>query len=99
MVTSETALFADNVLAVREERHLSQSDVSDRSGIHVTEVSRIERGLRDLRLSTLLRLACALEVEPARLIGGIGALPAAGQCQRCSTRGRVPSRTDCQCRP
>jgi transcriptional regulator with XRE-family HTH domain len=71
MATREITLFADNVLVARKERHLSQSEVSDRSGIHVTEVSRIERGLRDLRLSTLLRLARALEVEPARLIGGI----------------------------
>jgi transcriptional regulator with XRE-family HTH domain len=71
MITREIALFADNVLVARKERHLSQSEVSDRSGIHVTEISRIERGLRDLRLSTLLRLARALEVEPATLIGGI----------------------------
>lgn len=70
MVTREITLFADNVLVARKEKHLSQNEVSKRSGIHVTEVSRIERGLRDLRLSTLVRLARALEVEPGRLLGG-----------------------------
>lgn len=70
MATREITLFADNVLAVRNEKRLSQSDVSSRSGIHVTEVSRIERGLRDLRLSTIIRLARALEVDPVRLLEG-----------------------------
>jgi transcriptional regulator with XRE-family HTH domain len=62
------ALFAEDVARVRRERQLSQSQVSRRSGIHVTEVSRIERGLRDPRLSTLIRLACALEVQPGTLL-------------------------------
>jgi transcriptional regulator with XRE-family HTH domain len=50
---------------------LSQTQVSARSGIHVTEISRIERGLRDPRISTLIRLARALKVRPARLLDGI----------------------------
>jgi transcriptional regulator with XRE-family HTH domain len=61
-------LFAENIARVRREKHLSQSEVSRRSGVHVTEVSRIERGLRDPRLSTLIRLACVLEVEPGQLL-------------------------------
>lgn len=68
---NEIAIFARNVARVRTQQHLSQAQVSRRSGIHVTEVSRIERGLRDTRLSTLIRLAHALEVQPARLLDGI----------------------------
>jgi hypothetical protein len=41
MITREIALFAGNVLVVRKERHLSQSEVNERSDIHVTEVSRM----------------------------------------------------------
>jgi transcriptional regulator with XRE-family HTH domain len=68
---NEIATFAHNVATTRTRQHLSQTQVSSRSGIHVTEVSRIEHGLRDLRLSTLIRLAHALEVHPARLLDGI----------------------------
>jgi transcriptional regulator with XRE-family HTH domain len=45
--------------------------VSTRSGIHNTEISRIERGLRDQRMSTLIRLARALRTAPSRLLDGV----------------------------
>jgi transcriptional regulator with XRE-family HTH domain len=61
-------LFAGNVWRLRREKKLSQAQVSSRSGIHVTEVSRIERGLRDPRISTVVRLARALGVEPGSLL-------------------------------
>lgn len=68
---NEITTFARNVATTRTRQKLSQTQVSTRSGIHVTEVSRIERGLRDPRLSTVVRLARALEVRPARLLDGI----------------------------
>jgi transcriptional regulator with XRE-family HTH domain len=60
--------FAENIARVRREKHLSQSEVSRRSGVHITEVSRIERGLRDPRISTLIRLARSLDIEPGQLL-------------------------------
>ncbi|HEX4114355.1 MAG TPA: helix-turn-helix transcriptional regulator [Solirubrobacteraceae bacterium] len=71
MVETDIAVFAANVARIRREKKLSQSQVANRSGIHHTEISRIERGRRDPRLSTLLRLARALKVKPARLLDGI----------------------------
>jgi transcriptional regulator with XRE-family HTH domain len=68
---NDIAVFARNVAKARASQHLSQTQVSRLSGIHVTEVSRIERGLRDPRLTTLIRLSRALEVQPARLLDGI----------------------------
>lgn len=82
----EIATFASNVATTRTRRHLSQTEVSRRSGIHVTEVSRIERGLRDSRLTTVVRLARALEVQPARLFDGVIAPTAAYADVR--TRGK-----------
>jgi transcriptional regulator with XRE-family HTH domain len=70
MVEIDIAVFAANVSRIRREKKLSQSQVANRSGIHHTEISRIERGRRDPRLSTLLRLARALKVKPARLLDG-----------------------------
>src|ERR1035441_6452803 len=67
----EIGVFAQNVVNARKAQHLTQEQVSDRSGVHVTEVSRIERGLRDPRITTLIRLARALGVQPARLLDGV----------------------------
>jgi transcriptional regulator with XRE-family HTH domain len=57
-----------NLRRVRERRDLTQEAVADRSGVHATEVSRIEAGKRDPRISTLERLAEALEVSPGELL-------------------------------
>jgi transcriptional regulator with XRE-family HTH domain len=47
---------------------LSQEQVADRSGVHATEVSRIEAGKRDPRVSTVERLARAVELKPGELL-------------------------------
>jgi transcriptional regulator with XRE-family HTH domain len=64
-------VLGTNVLRARKALRLTQEDVSGRSGVHVTEVSRIERGLRDPRVTTVLRLADALNVSPATLLDGV----------------------------
>jgi len=38
------------------------------AGTHASEISRLERGLRDPRLSTIVRLARALEVPIGALL-------------------------------
>jgi transcriptional regulator with XRE-family HTH domain len=60
--------FAENVARIRRKKKLTQRQVSSRSGIHDTEISRIERGLRDPRLSTILSIADALDVRPGSLL-------------------------------
>lgn len=68
MTQVEIAVLAANVARLRRQKKLTQAQVAERSGIHFTEISRIENGLRDLRLSTLVRLARALNVKPGRLL-------------------------------
>ncbi|HXS47690.1 MAG TPA: helix-turn-helix transcriptional regulator, partial [Solirubrobacterales bacterium] len=53
-----------NLRSARERRDLTQEQVAERSGVHATEVSRIEAGKRDPKVSTLERLAAAVEVSP-----------------------------------
>jgi transcriptional regulator with XRE-family HTH domain len=60
--------FAVNLRRLRENAELTQDGLSDLSGLHSTEISRLERGVRDPRLSTIVRLARALRVEPAQLL-------------------------------
>lgn len=57
-----------NLLAARKKLDLTQEEVAERSGVQAGEVSRIERGQRDPKVSTLERLAAALEVAPGRLL-------------------------------
>jgi len=57
-----------NLRDARKRLGLTQEEVAERSGVHPTEVSRIEAGKRDPRISTLLRLARALEVRPGELL-------------------------------
>jgi transcriptional regulator with XRE-family HTH domain len=60
--------FGENLRAARKRLKLTQEEVAERSGVHATEVSRIEAGKRDPKVSTLLRLAAAVEVPPGRLL-------------------------------
>ena len=56
---------------MREARlklELSQEQISERCGVHATEVSRIEAGKRDPRVSTVERLARAVNVRPGQLL-------------------------------
>ena len=63
--------FAANLLRLRVAAGLTQEGLSDRSGLHSTEISRLERGVRDPRLSTIVRIARALGVPPADLLAEV----------------------------
>jgi transcriptional regulator with XRE-family HTH domain len=47
---------------------LTQEQVAERSGVHATEVSRIEGYKRDPKVSTVERLAKAVGVPPSDLL-------------------------------
>jgi len=47
----------------REARGLTLADLSERTGVPQPNLSRLERGLADVRLSTVLRVAQALGAE------------------------------------
>lgn len=57
-----------NLRAARKKLGLTQEEVAQRSGVQAGEISRIEQGKRDPRVSTVEKLATAVEVEPARLL-------------------------------
>ena len=65
------SLFGENLRAHRERAGLSQERLSARARLHRTEISLIERGQRDPRLSTVVRLADALDVPTASLLDEI----------------------------
>jgi transcriptional regulator with XRE-family HTH domain len=57
-----------NLRAVRERLGLTQEEVAARSGVQAGEISRIERGKRDPQVSTLEKIAAAVEMPPGRLL-------------------------------
>jgi transcriptional regulator with XRE-family HTH domain len=57
-----------NLREARLKLELSQEQVAERSGVHATEVSRIEAGKRDPRVSTVERLARAVQLRPGQLL-------------------------------
>lgn len=63
--------FGKNVRAARVARGWTQEDLAGHSGLAVVQVSRIERGKREIRLSTFIRLLHALKVPPDELLGGL----------------------------
>lgn len=60
-----------NIRRIRRAAGLSQMELSDRCGLHFSEISRLERGGRDARLSTIVKLANGLGVAPAELLAGV----------------------------
>jgi transcriptional regulator with XRE-family HTH domain len=63
--------FGANVRAARLARGWTQEELAHRTGLATVQVSRIERGKREVRLTTLLRLVAALELEPNDLLEGL----------------------------
>lgn len=62
--------FASNVRRIRAKKKLSQKALADKVGISVSYVSMLERGQRSPPLETVEKVAKALSVPPANLLGG-----------------------------
>jgi transcriptional regulator with XRE-family HTH domain len=62
--------FAANVRKLRSKKKLSQKALADKIGISVSYVSMLERGQRSPPLETIEKMAKALGVTPAALLGG-----------------------------
>lgn len=68
---SASVAFGRRLRELRHARNVSQDELSARTDVHPTAIGRLERGARDPRLTTILRLADGLEVEPGELVDGL----------------------------
>ena len=66
--SSPASAFGRALARERQRQAKSMSLLAEIAGTHASEVSRLERGLRDPRLSTMVRLARALDVRLADLV-------------------------------
>lgn len=65
-----TATLAANIRAFREHRNLSQEQFADICGLHRTYVGSVERGERNVTLSTLEVFASVMGVSVPQLLIG-----------------------------
>jgi transcriptional regulator with XRE-family HTH domain len=63
-----TRMLAANVRGFRHAKRLSQEELAERCGLHRTYIGSVERGERNVTLSTLETLALALDVSIIELI-------------------------------
>ena len=59
----------DRIKILRIRRALTQEELADKAGLSKNAVNRLELDKAEPRMSTLRKLAKALGVEPAELIG------------------------------
>jgi transcriptional regulator with XRE-family HTH domain len=63
--------IAANILAERKNLGISQEELAHRCGLHRTEFGLLERGKRDARATTLVKVARGIGITPSQLLDGI----------------------------
>lgn len=60
-------LVGNNIRSARKERGISQEALADMAGIDRSHMGYIERGKKNIRVCTLIKVAEALELNPGSL--------------------------------
>ena len=64
VVTIDIAFLGQNLRKFRETKKLSMQQLADLADIEKSQIARIEIGKSDPRISTVLNIAKALEIDP-----------------------------------
>jgi transcriptional regulator with XRE-family HTH domain len=67
--------FSTNLRKARQKAKISQEELGYRCELHRTEISLLERGGREPRLGTIIKLSGALDTTPEQLCEGIAWQP------------------------
>jgi transcriptional regulator with XRE-family HTH domain len=67
-VSPDAALFGQRVRELREKRKMTQTDLATAAGMSLPYVSDVERGVKVPSLTTLVRLAVALNCKLTALV-------------------------------
>jgi ribosome-binding protein aMBF1 (putative translation factor) len=70
-LNATTRVFGRRVRDRREELGLSQEAAAVRCGVHWTQLGKVERGQRSLRLETIVKIADGLEIDAGALVSGL----------------------------
>src|SRR6202161_4181408 len=88
-IDQQVRAFGESMRASRLEAHLSQVRLSGATGLDRAAISFLERAERAPDLSTLIRVARALQTTPAQLLSGVGLAP--GRAHRPQARAQEQS--------
>jgi len=87
-----TQYISQHLKKTRENKGLSQRELSARSGVPQSHISKIENGNVDLRLSSLVAIARVLELElaliPRKYLSAVNSIVASAD----SKTGKKPPR-------
>ena len=64
-------ILARNMRRLRTSAGLSQEELADRSGLHRTYISSVERAQRNVSLDNLFKIALGLKVSAQDLVGPV----------------------------
>ena len=64
-------VFAANVRRLRTERELTQEQLAERAGLHMTDIARIETQGRDPGVKVIAKIAYGLQVPTSSLMIGV----------------------------
>jgi transcriptional regulator with XRE-family HTH domain len=67
-VTKTNVLLGKIIAGLRRSAGLSQEELADRSAIHRTYVSQIERGLKSPTIAIMMRISKALGTPPSKIM-------------------------------
>jgi transcriptional regulator with XRE-family HTH domain len=70
--------FGQRLRELRARQGVSQDALARETDVHPTAIGRFERGAREPRLTTIMRLARGLDVSPGELVDDL----AAGSAQK-----------------
>lgn len=62
------SVLGENVKFFRLRNKISQEDFAEKCGLHRTYISSVERGLRNISLTNIEKIALALKIEPYELL-------------------------------
>lgn len=60
--------FAYNLKQVRHKKNLSQEELADLSNLHRTYISAVERGVKNISIDNMEKLAKALDLDIVELL-------------------------------
>lgn len=63
--------IGENIKKLREARNLTQEDLADKSELHPTYISLLERGKKACSIKTLSKIASALNVSTGKMLDSI----------------------------
>lgn len=62
------AKFGEKLRRIRTRKGISQEALADKAGLHRTYISSVERGERNVTITTIAKLAEALDIPMTKLM-------------------------------